>query len=63
MRDRILDQICEHAFQRARISHDYPIAALPDRQVRPVMTQRINAGAQGDRFKKECPSGQIYQKE
>src|SRR5258706_850847 len=63
MGDGILDQICKHALQRPRISHNHAISTLSDQQGRPVMTQRVDPVAQTDRFEKERAPRQIYQEE
>ena len=48
MRDGILDQVCEHAFQRTRVGHYNPVAALRNRQAGPMMPQRFNSVAEAD---------------
>src|SRR5947209_7205231 len=59
----VLHQICEHAFQSARVGHQHPIAALRNYQVRPMQTQRFNSIAQRYWFKKELSVRQVHQEQ
>src|SRR5262249_49367893 len=63
VRQRILDQVRQHAFRRPRIGHDFALPAQSEGDVGPMMPQSINSTADADGLEKEFAARQIYQKQ